>query len=389
MRGVWYERALSLGRRFGSSTVRPMRTPEFVPIVVAVALLVFFGPVFLEGLVGPRSPEPPLAPVTVTLASKAPPPRPSVIVHVVRPGENLWAIARKFAVDVATLTEANALPTPDRLQVGQKLTVPSPLAIEEDSSLPLLSERLRDGIVRRIRPGLAVVHTVEEGESFASVARAYGVGVRDLRAANPETDGVLRVGDQLRIPPGRGVFHVVEEGETLDGLAARYRVEPEAIAKANGLAEGGRLWAGEELFIPGGRPPAPPTAGGRFVWPVRGRVTDDFGRREHPLSGAEGFHRGIDIAAPFGHPFVAARDGRVIFSGWRRNYGRTIIVDHGGGGQTLYAHNSANLVVVGQWVRQGEVIGRVGETGRVTGPHLHFEILEGDRALNPLLALRR
>lgn len=386
MRGAWYERALVLGRQFGSSTVRPIRSPEFLLVVLAVALLGFFGPVLLEGLVGSRAPAPPPAPVTVTLAPKAPSPRPSVIVYVVRPGETLWAIARKFAVDVATLTEANALPTPDRLQVGQRLTVPSPLAID-NSSLPLLSERLRDGIVRRIRPGLAVVHSVEEGDSFASVARAYGVSVRDLRAANPDIDGALRVGDRLRIPPGRGVFHVVGEGETLDGLAARYRVEPGAIAKANGLDDEGQLWPGEELFIPGGRPLASPAK--RFVWPVRGRISDHFGLREHPLSGVEGFHSGIDIAAPYGHPFVAARDGRVVFSGWRRNYGRTIVVDHGGGLQTLYAHNSANLVVVGQWVRQGEVIGRVGETGRVTGPHLHFEVLEGDRAFNPLLALRR
>ncbi|MBI2878703.1 MAG: M23 family metallopeptidase, partial [Candidatus Rokubacteria bacterium] len=199
----------------------------------------------------------------------------------------------------------------------------------------------------------------------------------------------FRVGERIRIPPGPGVFHLVEEGETLERLAERYRVEREAIAKANRLGDEPPLWVGEELFIPGAKPSALAAAAARFLWPVRGRITDRFGWRPHPLSGADGFHRGIDIAAPLGRPFVAARAGRVVFSGWRQDYGRTIVLDHGGGVQTLYAHNSANLVSVGQWVRQGEVIGRVGESGGVTGPHLHFEVLRGATAVNPLLALRK
>lgn len=386
MRGTWYERALSAGRHLGSSTVGPMRAPGFIPAVVVTSLLVFFGPVLFEGLLGSRPPVSP--PPGLTLAPAPQPARPSAIVHVVRPGETLWQIARRFAVDVTTLTEANALPTPDRLQVGQRLTVPS-TSTAPDPSLPMISERLRDGIVRQIRAGSAVVHTVEPGDTLASLAREYGVSGELLRAANPEAAYPFRVGERIRIPPGPGVFHLVEEGETLERLAERYRVEREAIAKANRLGDETSLWVGEELFIPGAKPSALAAAAARFLWPVRGRITDRFGWRPHPLSGADGFHRGIDIAAPLGRPFVAARAGRVVFSGWRQDYGRTIVLDHGGGVQTLYAHNSANLVSVGQWVRQGEVIGRVGESGGVTGPHLHFEVLRGATAVNPLLALRK
>lgn len=387
MRGTWYERALALGRHLGTSTVHPMRSEGFVPVLIIVSLLTFFGPVILDGLFSSRPPAPPPAP-EVTLAPRAVPARPSVVIYVVKPGENLWAIARKFAVDVATLTEANALPTPDRLQVGQRLTVPSPQAIVEPT-LATIAERLRDGTVRQIRPALAVIHTVTVGESLASIARDYGVDAETLRAANPLARHPLRAGDQLRVPPGKGVFHVVKEGETVEGLAERYRVDADAIMEANWLTEEGPLWVGEELFIPGGRRPTAPSSSLGFIWPLRGQITDHFGWRAHPLSGVEGFHHGIDIAAPLGRAFVAVQEGRVVFSGWRQDYGRTLVIDHGGETLSLYAHNSANLVSVGQWVRQGEVIGRVGESGSATGPHLHFEVHRGKKAINPLLALRR
>lgn len=119
-------------------------------------------------------------------------------------------------------------------------------------------------------------------------------------------------------------------------------------------------------------------------WPVRGRLTSRFGYRMHPIRFRRIFHEGIDIAVPRGTSVKAAAGGKVIFAGNRRGYGRTVIISHGQGMQTLYAHNSRLQVKVGQWVDKGQVICSSGNTGSSTGPHLHFEVRENGRPKNPL-----
>jgi murein DD-endopeptidase MepM/ murein hydrolase activator NlpD len=126
-------------------------------------------------------------------------------------------------------------------------------------------------------------------------------------------------------------------------------------------------------------PPDPPGLGigsGRLLQPVAGPVTSGFGWRTHPISGDRRFHPGIDIAAPTGTPVRAADGGTVISAGWQGGYGLTVVIDHGGGITTLYAHLSRLDTRVGVVVRAGEQIGAVGSTGRSTGPHLHFEVRE-------------
>ncbi len=111
-----------------------------------------------------------------------------------------------------------------------------------------------------------------------------------------------------------------------------------------------------------------------FIWPARGVFTSGFGMRRHPIFGIRRMHTGQDIAASYGAPVEAASDGRVIYTGWFGGYGKIVVIDHGGGISTLYAHLSTTLTTEGAFVRQGQVIGRVGSTGYSTGPHVHFEV---------------
>jgi len=117
--------------------------------------------------------------------------------------------------------------------------------------------------------------------------------------------------------------------------------------------------------------------------PVQGVVSSLFGSRADPLSGKEKFHEGVDIAAPSGTPIKAAAGGKVIFSGQRAGYGNVVELDHGGGVITRYGHNAANLVSAGDEVAAGQAIALVGNTGRSTGAHLHFEVRKAGKPINP------
>ncbi len=122
---------------------------------------------------------------------------------------------------------------------------------------------------------------------------------------------------------------------------------------------------------------------GGFAPPVIGKVSSGFGWRNVSVNGNR-YHAGIDLAAPLGTPVRAARTGIVTRAGWWGTYGNVVTLDHGDGTETRYAHLSAVLVRVGQALRQGDVLGRVGSTGASTGPHLHFEVRFDGRAVDPL-----
>jgi murein DD-endopeptidase MepM/ murein hydrolase activator NlpD len=119
------------------------------------------------------------------------------------------------------------------------------------------------------------------------------------------------------------------------------------------------------------------------IWPVDGRLQSYFGKRMDPFSGEGALHRGVDISAPSGAPIRSAGDGVVLEAGVMSGYGRVVIVDHGNGYETYYAHMSRLAVVAGQEIRQGEIIGAVGSTGRATAPHLHYEVRRYGTPQNP------
>ncbi len=125
-------------------------------------------------------------------------------------------------------------------------------------------------------------------------------------------------------------------------------------------------------------------ASGAMVWPTGGPVTSPFGWRTHPIFGTQRLHTGIDIGADYGDNVVAVDHGVIIYADWMGGYGKTVVIEHGGGISTLYAHNSTLLVTPGQTVRKGETVSRVGSTGYSTGPHLHFEVRRNGTPVNPL-----
>ncbi len=124
--------------------------------------------------------------------------------------------------------------------------------------------------------------------------------------------------------------------------------------------------------------------------PVAGEISSSFGMRKHPIYGDYRFHHGVDISAPEGTPVYSAMSGRVIFSGEEAGYGNVVVVDHGNGYITKYAHNRVNLVKEGDYVDAAAVIAEVGSTGASTGPHLHFEVRYDGKSIDPInvLAMR-
>jgi murein DD-endopeptidase MepM/ murein hydrolase activator NlpD len=124
------------------------------------------------------------------------------------------------------------------------------------------------------------------------------------------------------------------------------------------------------------------------LWPVEGQVTGSFGERIDPFNGEGAFHSGVDIGSSFGHPIVAPADGVVTMTDTMGGYGKTIMISHGNGISTRYGHLSGFAVTTGQHVQRGEVIGYVGESGRSTGPHLHYEVRINDTLVNPYKYLR-
>ena len=166
-------------------------------------------------------------------------------------------------------------------------------------------------------------------------------------------------------------------------LAEKAALEAEEAQKAAGamIAELQRKRA--RSFIPA------TGKGSKFDWPVRGVISSPFGNRTHPILKRKILHAGIDIASPNGTPVKTAAPGEVIYNGWLRGYGRVVVIDHGRGFSTLYAHLSASLVQEGQIVKAGANIARVGRTGNVTGYHLHFEVRVYGTPADPIRYLKR
>lgn len=247
-------------------------------------------------------------------------------------------------------------------------------------------------------------HVVERGDTPNGIAEEYGIDPATLLWSNPnlsDESQLLQVGITLTILPVNGVLHTVVASDTVESIAGMYDVDPQAITEYgdNHLEKWPhRPVPGTEIVVPGGEKPLEVwtfTANsrygrvqasdwyggplvyaglGRFIWPTWGAVTQIYWWG----------HRAIDIAGPIDRPVAASDSGTVVYTGWSPvGYGNLIVLDHGNGFQTYYAHLNSIWVATGQWVTQGANIGGMGTTGRSSGPHLHFEIRYGGALLNP------
>ncbi|HEX7004500.1 MAG TPA: M23 family metallopeptidase [Trueperaceae bacterium] len=298
----------------------------------------------------------------------------------VRPGDSLGSIANRYNLSVGALMQFNGLESVT-IHPGQVLKVPYVAAVggtAEPAPTP--------------PPGFRQ-HVLQPGETLTDVVDQYGITIEALVGANPDISSLDRLpaGMELLIAPYQGLVVTLEQETQLAHILAEYDVDPVEVARANDLTSPADLSDGMLLFLPGVEPVAAlerlrkvRELENTYMWPLHGRITSYFGRRNLGM-GTSSFHRGIDVAAPFGSTVTAARSGTVSFAGWSsQGYGYLVKIRHMGGAETWYGHFSRILVNVGDYVRQQEPIGLVGSTGISTGPHLHFELHERGRALDPL-----
>lgn len=233
--------------------------------------------------------------------------------------------------------------------------------------------------------GQISIYVVREGDSLASIAKMFDVSVNTILWANNLPKGAkISIGQTLAILPVSGVQHTVKKGDTIAKIAAKYKGDPDEILSYNGLDDG-PLALDSVVIVPDGEIPTPKVAAKPASSKLRGTSAPAYdGYYQSPLSGyrkSQGLHgyNGVDIVSTqgVGAPVVAAAAGTVIISrqgGYNGGYGSYVVIQHNNGTQTLYAHLKTNLVSVGQRVVQGQMVGTMGNSGRSTGPHLHFEI---------------
>lgn len=288
---------------------------------------------------------------------------------------------------------------------------------------------------RATAPVEAGTHLIASGDTVYGIAQRYGVSTRaliDWNSLRPPYR--LTIGERLRLPESRG--YVVQPGDTIYAISDRFGVDRSALVRANNMRAPYAIQVGQRLQIPAGsaappspspvqtasvpvqrtvlpppaaarvpgtpspvatRPPAepapprpattiaipPPRAASGFIWPVEGRLLSSFGAKDNGLH-----NDGINIAAPRGAPVLAADNGVVAYAGQEiRGFGNLLLIKHDGGLITAYAHTDTLLVKRGDTVTRGQVIGKVGTTGGVETPQLHFEVRQGTRAVDPKLYL--
>jgi murein DD-endopeptidase MepM/ murein hydrolase activator NlpD len=274
----------------------------------------------------------------------------------------------------------------------QTASVLSVSADETDVTTELSDKQFRDKILK---------YTVQDGDTISTIALKFDISVDTIRWQNDlPPNGTIKVGQELEILPVTGVSHKVQKGDTIYSIAKKYDIDAQGIVNFPFNAfvndETFELAVGQVVIVPDGVKPesntqqsaprtkqATPNAGsvtatGKFAWPTNGTITTSF----------SWYHPGIDIANRAAPQVLAADSGTIIAAGWdSTGYGNMVMIDHGNGYRTRYAHLQKIYVSIGQTVARGNAVGQMGSTGRSTGTHLHFEIYKGATRISPLSVL--
>ncbi len=303
--------------------------------------------------------------------------------YTVAKGDSLYGIARRFGLPIRAIIDANHLEPPYRLTLGDRLTIPQ-----------------------------ARVHVVSAGDTVFNIARRYEVDRSELVRLNRiEAPYTIPLGQKLILPqPGGSVgasaIAAAPQARPLPEPATEESTAPPPGAQSAALPQqSGAKPALKPVLKPTAKPPnkaaaprpvvakrgpvgkPPPRAKSTFLWPVQGPVLSSYGGKKN------GVHNdGINIAAPRGTPVRAAENGVVAYAGEElKGFGKLLLIKHADGWITAYAHNERLLVEQGQVVKRGQTVARVGSTGSVSRPQLHFEVRRGTRAVNPetMMAPRR
>ena len=228
-------------------------------------------------------------------------------------------------------------------------------------------------------------YIVKQGDTISQIAEANGMTVKNLK-----------IGQKLTIVSENGIFYKVQKGDSLSKIASKFKMKLDDITAYNDI-DAKNLKVGQDIFLKnpdirvlansgkGGITVA--SAGFRFPVEYKG-VNSPYGSRFHPVLKRYIFHAGVDLKARY-VPLRAAQSGKVSYAGYMNGYGKIIIIKHSNGYETRYAHLDKIGVKVGQNVNKGELIGKTGMSGRVTGPHLHFEVRKNGKTENPMSHLTR
>ena len=359
--------------------------------------------------------------------------------HIVKNGETLSDIAAAHGnITANDILVANGLKDANKLSENQLLLIPNDASTIEDTLDEVRTRQMRVAATKeKLEPIKTRSYVVAQGDSLWSISNSQNIELDTLVGSNVlKTSARLRPGAILRIPNQDGIFYTLKKGEAIENVSKRYGVSMNKIKQVNVDVDVASLKTGDEIFLPGAKPEgliehepvkvaevkelkksAPVSknnnsktvaktekneksvklpkgevavkSSGGFRWPIMGRINSPFGWRQHPITRRRDFHTGIDIKANRGDPIKAAGSGRIVYSGWMGGYGKVLVIEHSNGQSTLYAHCSSLLVGKGENVSSGKLIAKVGTTGRSTGPHLHFEVRNGNSPVNPIKYLSR
>ena len=301
------------------------------------------------------------------------------------------------ALIISDTNEEETVPTSQTMNVLKPVVVEALDASDTDSLAGMDSENLQAtyGSLRLSTEEVDFpandsisLYEVKKGDTLARVAKLFGVSKNTIIWANNLKSENIAPGDTLVILPVTGIKHTVKKGDNIDSIAKKYKADAGDIASFNGITKDSTLAVDSIILVPEGELSIVPTAPKPSSRVVRTKVLNTYsfaapegflirpingGRRSQGIHG----HNGIDLASAPGTPVMAAATGQVIVAkvgGYNGGYGNMIVIAHDNNIQTVYAHLRAVYVTSGQTVSQGQVIGELGNTGRSTGPHLHFEV---------------